>query len=263
MTLDRAVRKSSRRLPVLARAVMSLVVLASLMSCSDNTFDVESAEVDGSGTLGLRDVSEPVKAIVVYFHGSDQVAQVIYNSEKNQQFFAPLLRGGFAVVAADAGKNAYGNSASRQDYRSLMTSAEAKYGAKVQLFVAESMGALAALALLAEDAAHQIKGMVGITPLMGLPAYIRGTSFIADQWNGKVTNEADPLSWPPNTFVGRNFRLYQAAQDVTIPRAATATDFANRFASVATVDVVECRGAHVDPSCYQGDDVEKWFAGLG
>jgi pimeloyl-ACP methyl ester carboxylesterase len=65
------------------------------------------------------------------------------------------LRAGYAVVSADANGNAFGNPASREDYRLLIKAALQHYGPKPVLFVAESMGALAALALISEDTGRQ------------------------------------------------------------------------------------------------------------
>lgn len=252
---------------VVRLAVTLAVALFATVGCSDGDpygdTNIVAGEVNGTGTLGLAAQGRPVKEIMVYFHGSDQTAAVIQDSAKHKEFFAPFLRDGFAVVAADAGGNAFGSPTSRQDYRNLIHAAEQKYHAKVTAYVAESMGALAALALLGEDHAHQIKGMVGISPLMGIPPYIRTTTFIADPWGGNIPDAADPLSWPTDTFAGDAFRLYQAKRDRVLPKGATAADFAARFGGVATVDIVECAGDHVDRSCYQGSDAKQWLAGFG
>jgi hypothetical protein len=70
------------------------------------------------------------------------------------------------------------------------------------------------------------------------------------------------MSWPPATFAGKNFRLYQATKDDVIPAGATARDFDNRFAAVASIDLIECSGEHVADDCYRGDDVVTWLDSL-
>ncbi|PXW99124.1 alpha/beta hydrolase [Mycolicibacterium moriokaense] len=257
-----------RRLAAVAACLMLAIALCcSTAGCThhdtDYSLELDDIEVGGPGTAGLSVVGQPVKGIVVYFHGSDQNARVIRDSERHRNLFDPLLRGGLAVVAADAGGDAYGNLASRQDYRRLIAAARAKYGQVPLFFVAESMGALAALALINEDTQRDVKAMVGITALMGLPPDIRTVSFIEGPWKGTVPSDADPLSWPPEAFAGRSFRLYASPDDKIIPPSASATAFANRLGSVATVEVVECAGGHVASACYQGSDVATWFAGLG
>lgn len=266
-----------RRMPValwhaerLRRAVvcmmLALVLSCGLISCrahdTDYSLSLDDTAVGGPGTAGLSVVGEPVKGIAVYFHGADQDARVIRNSEKVRNVFDPLLRAGLAVVAADAGGNAYGDLESREDYRRLIAAARAKYGNVPLYFVAESMGALAALALLSDDTQREVKGMVGISPLMGLPSEVRAVDFIKNAWNGEVPESADPLSWAPETFAGRSFRLYTSPEDDVIPADASATAFADRFGSVASVEIVQCEGGHAASACYQGMDVAKWVEGL-
>lgn len=249
-------------------ALASALLVCGLVGCSgsnerDYSLHLTETEMVGPGTLGLSNNDLPVKGLIIYFHGSDQTARVIRDDQKHRDFFDPLLRVGYAVVAADARGNAFGNPASRADYRRLLAVARSKYSAEPVFFVAESMGALAALALLADATDRMVRGMVGISPLMGLPPVARSASFIAGAWGGSVPDMADPLSWPPETFADRNFRLYSSKDDHTIPPEASAHAFADRFGSVAKIELVECTGGHVSAACYQGTDVEKWFDSLG
>ena len=250
-----------------AWATVALMLAFSLVACrahdTDYSLNLEDVAVDGPGTAGLSVVGQPVKAIAVYFHGSDQNARVIRDTESVRNVFDPLLRGGVAVVAADAGGNSYGNPASRETYYRLIVAARAKYGNVPLYFVAESMGALAALALIREDSQHEVKGMIGISPLMGLPSEVRSVDFIRNAWNGEVPESADPLSWPPEAFASRSFRLYSSPEDDVIPAAASANAFAEKFGSVATIEIVECEGGHAASACYQGADVAAWMDGLG
>lgn len=248
------------------RFLLVVVMTFALVACSggnkDYSLTLDEAEVNGSGTLGLSVAERPVKAIVVYFHGADQTARVIRDDEKHRNLFDPLLRQGYAVVAADAGGNAFGNPSSRDEYRQLILAARQKYGLRPMFFVAESMGALAALALLGESHDRSVLGMVGISPLIGLPSNARAASFIKVPWGGTVPDKADPMSWPSDVFAGRTFRFYLPDNDTVIPAGATGEDFAARFGGTATVEIVNCSGGHVDSSCYRGTDVEEWMSGL-
>jgi pimeloyl-ACP methyl ester carboxylesterase len=243
-----------------------LLVLSGLPGCSSPKagygVKVDAVVLAGPGTLGLSVAGQEVKALVVYFHGSDQNASVIEDDRRHTDFFDPLLRAGYAVVSADANGNAFGNPASREDYRRLTAAAQQKYGAVPIFFVAESMGALAALALISEDTGRQVKGMVGISPLMGLPPDARSVSFIEGPWGGPVPETADPLTWPPESFAGRSFQLYASKKDKVIPANASAQTFADRFGSVAEIEVIDCKGGHVAIACFQGADVQKWMADL-
>jgi hypothetical protein len=224
---------------------------------------LDAVSIDGAGTLGLSQTGQRVRGVVVYFHGSDQTARVIEDDRRHTDLFDPLLRAGYAVVSADAGGNSFGNPAAQKAYRSLLTAAERKYGAQPVFFVAESMGALSALALIREDTRGQIKAMVGISPLMGMPPEVRSVSYVAGPWGGDVPDSADPLTWPPESFGGRTFRLYASKSDKVIPSIASAWAFADRFGSVAAITVVGCPGGHVALACYQGAEIESWISGLG
>jgi hypothetical protein len=264
---NRARHGGSGRAPfarMMWRAAATLMVLCGLVACgNEQSLNLDVTELDGHGTMGLSVSGQPVKGLVVYFHGRDQTPNVIKDSVKHRALFDPLLSSGYAVVSGDAGGSAFGNVKSRQEYRRLIGAARAKYGAEPKLFVAESMGALPALALLGEPDSRLVSGMVGITPLMGIPLGYRSIDFIASAWNGVVPDSGDPMSWPPDLFAGRNFRLYQADADDVIPSGATARDFAYRFGSVAKVEVIPCAGGHVADDCYDGAGVQKWLAGLG
>lgn len=250
----------------LISVAMAVVLCWGVAGCrkhdTDYSLSLEDIAVGGPGTAGLSVAGRSVKGIVVYFHGSDQNARVIRASEKHRNVFDPLLRLGYAVVAADAHGNAFGNPESREDYRRLIAAAREKYGDVPLYFVAESMGALAALALISKDTQHEVKGMVGISPLMGLPPDIRSVSFIKGPWHREVPDSGDPLSWSPEVFAGRSFRLYTSQEDKVIPANASARAFGERFGSVATVEIVECMGGHAASACYQGSDVATWMADL-
>lgn len=239
--------------------VALLVVCLAMVGCAGKGLNVEATELGGPDTIGVSAAGEPVKALVVYFHGSDQNAQVIRDDEKHAGFFDPMLRAGYAVVAADAQGNAYGNPESRADYRRLITHAEQKYGNVPIFYVAESMGALAALALLGEDTQHRVRGFVGVTPVMALPPQARQLSYIIGPWAGPVPDTADPVTWSRELFAGRDFRLYRSDQDTTVPDIAGARAFAKQFDSVAHVSLIDCPGGHVAPACFRGEEVTEWM----
>jgi hypothetical protein len=251
----------------LVGCLVTLVVLVcGLVGCGGGeperqySFPLDQAELDGPETLGLAASGQPVKGLIVYFHGSDQTARVILDHQKYRDFFDPLLRDGYAVVAADADGNAYGNPESLEDYRRLVTAAQKKYGDQPLFFVSESMGTLAALGLISEDTDRQVKALTGISPLMGLPKDIRSVPFVRGPWAGVIPDSADPLSWPPATLADRSFRLYVASEDKVIPANAGAKAFAAHFGSVAKIELINCVGDHVAADCYRGDDVKQWFA---
>jgi hypothetical protein len=248
-------------------ALTTLLVLLSVSACDQadehTQFKMDAAAVSGPDTLGLSAAGEPIKAVVVYFHGMDEKADVTQSDLKHKSLVQALVRAGYAVVSADASGNAFGNPVSRQQYRDLVRAAEQKYRAPATFYIAESMGALPALALLSEDHGHTIRGMIGISPLMGLPPRGESIDFVADAWGGSLPPEADPLASPADAFANRTFLLYASADDHVVPADASAREFANRFGAVADVRVTPCSGGHVAGDCFRGDDVVAWMTSRG
>jgi hypothetical protein len=262
--------RTARRWHIVRLLVVVVVLLGSVVACGKRTvhfgpLEVEQTEVAGPESIGLSVAGKAMKGVIIYFHGSDQKADVTVTDPKHKDFFQPMLEAGYAVVSADAGGNAFGNLASRQTYRELILSAEGAYRAPTAFFVAESMGALAALALLSEPAGLGAKGMVGISPLMGIPPAGREIAYIVYAWGGQspVPAEADPLSWPPKAFAGRNFDLYYSDTDRVVPPQASAYAFKESFGAIAKIRVNNCEGGHVAPDCYRGGEVLKWMESLG
>ena len=254
--------------------LLALVGILSLITCSAGCrqaphsdelppISIQKSVVDGPGTVGLVAAGQPVKGVVVYFHGMDETATTTQSDAKHKSVVDALLRSGYAVVSADAAGNAFGNPASRAAYQSLIRAAQVKYQAPVQFFLATSMGALPALALLRNPEGRQIKGMVGISPLMGIPPEGRDINFIRAAWGGTVPTEADPLSWLPAAFAGKHFELFYSDGDTVVPPKASAPAFIGRFGAVADVRVVTCTGNHVAPDCFRAGDVAAWMGSLG
>jgi alpha-beta hydrolase superfamily lysophospholipase len=245
----------------------AVLIVLPLAGCDSGIPQMYGIKVDeeqfaGPDTLGLKPSGQQVKGLIVYFHGSDQSSRVIADDRRHTDYFDPFLRAGYAVVAADAHGNAYGNPKSRADYRRLISAAQQKYIAGPVFFVAESMGALAALALISEDTGRHVKGMIGISPLMGLPPEAESLSYVAVAWGGTIPPSADPLDWPPEVFAGRHFRLHAAKDDNVIPAIAGPQAFADKFGAVADVAIMPCEGGHVALACYQGPHDEEWVSSL-
>lgn len=248
-----------RLLALIATAVM--VALCSACAPSVPALQVTSEEIAGGGTLGLSATGAAISGVVVYFHGMDQDAEVTRRDDKHKQLSENLLRAGFAVVSANAGGNAFGNPSSQQAYRELISAAQQKYKTDNVVFVAESMGALPALMLLADPQMAHVDAFAGITPAMGIPVGARSLNFVADAWGGVVPDSADPMSWPPDRLAKKHFRLYVGNQDNVIPPGATGEDFQERYGHDADVQVVSCYGGHVADTCFDGADLVRWLDG--
>jgi hypothetical protein len=57
-------------------------------------------------------------------------------------------------------------------------------------------------------------------------------------------------------------RFYVAEADPVAEAASNAAAFEKKFRPAAAISVVDCSGGHADGSCYQPDDVAKWFTSL-
>jgi hypothetical protein len=56
-------------------------------------------------------------------------------------------------------------------------------------------------------------------------------------------------------FADRSFRLYASKEDKVIPDIASAQAFADRFGSVAKIEVIDCQGGHVALARFRGADL--------
>lgn len=217
--------------------------------------------VDGQSTLGVSKKDATVRGVVVFFHGLDGNEFSMTSDEAHNAVTDALVNAGFAVVASQAGGNAFGNPASQNNYLALGYAALQRYRVDNIFFLAESMGALPALNLLASTEPGRIRGLAAINPILSLdsmhPEY---GPFIAKSYQHQwEIDSANPLLRPPEAFRGKPIRMYVSRDD---PAAAVdSTAFRDRFGST-DISIAECAGARGDQSCFQADDVLKWFASL-
>ena len=239
-------------------AAAALIVAISAACGGAEPAQIVETEVSGPGTLGISHENSATKGIVVFFHGMDQDHREPLSDAKHKELSDSLLGAGYAMVSADAGGNALGNPGSQAAYRKLIADAITAYGSDRIFFLAESMGAVPAL-ILYGDNTIPVRGMAGVSPLMGIPPSARDISYVAAAWNGNVPDSADGMSWAPDRVVDKRFRLYASPDDTVIPKDAGADAFQAKFGQAATVDLIRCSGDHVDASCFDGDGLVKWM----
>ncbi|MGV9713276.1 alpha/beta hydrolase [Gordonia sp. NPDC003424] len=244
-----------------ARIMLCLLVLSAILGSAGCSRPAPVEDVGagivtddlGAGMRAYRQENSTPVGIVVWFHGMDSDGTEFGHNPKHRHFAEPFLRDGWVVASASAGGNSFGNDDAIADYRRLITAAEHKYRTRRLLFVGESMGTVGALLLYAEQEFAHIDGLVGVSPLTGIPPTLRGVDFIAGAWGGTVPARADPLSAPASVYDGRRFLLFYSTGDTVVPSGAGARAFAIRFGKRADVSLMLCRGGHVDGSCYGGD----------
>ncbi len=159
------------------------------------------------------------------------------------------------------GGNSFGNPESRRDYLELARVARAQYNVYTVHLLAESMGAVAAVNILAEN--HDppaVQGLVAISPALDLTSAPQQYEFaLAAAYPENTMAQSNPVDLPPEALAGKRMRFYASDGDSLVSTARNADAFRNRFQSVADISVVSCTGGHLDPSCMQPEDIAKWF----
>jgi pimeloyl-ACP methyl ester carboxylesterase len=242
------------------------IVLCVIVACTPqevNKFDYLRITIDGQQTLGISRKDMLVRAVVVFFHGMDGNEFSVTSDSVHTDLTTTLVQAGFAVISSNAGGNAWGNLSSQKNYLYAGGAAAAHYSTENIFFVAESMGAIAAANLLAQGFSPRVKGFAAINPVFDMasasPQYKQGIdSMYPNQSYGGV----NPISLPTGAFKGINMRFYVNPDDAVVKPDTNALAFQNRFGSEADLSVVKCSGGPNDPSCFQGNDIVKWFSAL-
>jgi len=261
-------RFSQRTTAVLAiagrlAAVFTLTVVAPA-ACADeqSKFDYLRIQVDGQPTLAISKHDVLTRGIVVLFHGQDEDEYVLTADTVHTAMTQKLVDAGFAVVASHAGGNAFTAVATVRNYRELASVAMQHYRIENIYFLAVSTGAVAAVNLLAAGYTP-VRGMAAISPVLdvhhtaGWPA-----SFATGYPPAGAAESANPVDLPAGTLAGTNMRFYVVDTDPVARTDVNAAAFEHKFGAVANISVVGCAGGHADPSCYQPDDVIRWFTKL-
>ncbi|TSD95445.1 lysophospholipase [Gordonia rubripertincta] len=217
--------------------------------------------VAGENTLSIWNDAVTTRGVVVYFHGLDRDETILEMDEPHRELTRRLTDAGYVVVASRAGGNAYGNKESQDDYAELAVTAAAQHRVSDVFFLAESMGTVAAVNLMAKRPDLRPRGLAAIGPALNFGA-------VADDYRPSLlganpdVSETDPMRLPVESLAGQRFRFYVSPDDVLVPTASNADAFRARFGSVADVSMIECSGEHLNSSCVNGGDVVSWFSAI-
>lgn len=219
--------------------------------------------LDGQPTLGLSKKNKNPTALVVFFHGLDTDEHSPISDASHKKLTDTLLNAGYAVVSSNAGGNAYGNPASRQQYLNLARLAAYHYHVADIYLLAESMGAIAAVDILANPDTLPVRGLVAISPALNLgdapPPYRKA---IEAAYPGQSIDAVSPMNLPPDQLIGKRLRFYASQDDKIVPTADNASAFDDRFGSMASISIVHCSGGHMAAACMQGNDIVRWYRSL-
>ncbi|ANW65686.1 hypothetical protein BCA37_20855 [Mycobacterium sp. djl-10] len=242
-------------------AVMVAAGLVSAVGCEADGLDTLRLSIDGESALGVHRTGVPVQGLVVFFHGLDRDQSILEADAVHRELTATLTEAGYAVVASSAGGNAFGNTLSQNHYQQLIFGAAEHYRTNQVFFLAESMGTLAAVNLMATNADLGVRGLAAINPLLDTDSLQGGYHAQALSANPRL-NEVNPLRIAPAALAGMDFRFYVTADDALVPTSRNAAAFVRRFGGTSDISVVTCTGEHMDPSCIQGKDIVRWFNNL-
>jgi pimeloyl-ACP methyl ester carboxylesterase len=245
------------------------VVLAAVMivstSCSSEQMNYQYFRVyiDGQPTLGLSMKKEDPTGLIIFFHGQDDNEFSLTRDDDHKKLTDTLVGNAFAVIASEADGNAYGNQESQRIYRRLIKTAISHYKAKHVILLAESMGAVAAVNILATSPDLPILGLAAISPALDFnaaPSEYRAK--IHQAYPDTSPESTNPMNIPPELLAGKKIRFYVTQQDSTVSTDANALAFRDRFGSAADISIITCTGGHLDASCIQGEDLVRWFRSL-
>lgn len=253
---------SARWRPI-AAVVASLVTGTACFGCSTATAQYQRTIIDGQDVLAATKSGVPVRGVVVYFHGLDRDESILTLDEPHRRLTEDLVEAGFPVVASSAGGNAYGSLKSQENYAALAYDAVKHFGVDKVFFIAESMGTLAAVRLMASDKNLPVVGLAGINPLLNLDALQSKYRSAVEYANpGQSIEELSPFDLPAGSMKAENLRFYVTPDDQLVSTADNAAAFQTKFGGAANISLVTCEGEHLDPSCIQGKDIVAWFNSL-
>ena len=244
-------------------AVVFAVVITAITSCSHQPVNHQYLRVyvDGQSALGITIWRQP-RGLVIFFHGLDTDEYVLTGDKVHRRLTDQLVDAGFAVVASKAGGNAYGNAASQHNYRELGRVAVKHYQVADVYLLAESMGTVAAVNLLASSETFRIRGLAAINPVLDLNSAPPGQADIAKRYRDESLGSVNPMKLPLDSLRGKNMRFYVSHDDSLAATEEHAAAFQTRFGSAAKISIVPCKGGELDPSCIQGTDIVRWFTSL-
>jgi hypothetical protein len=255
---------ASGRQVIIAFASLLVLLVNLVTSCSTKTaeFDYLRIQVDGESVLAVSKRDVLVHGIVVFFHGVDQDEFTVTNDPLYGGLTEELIEAGFAIVSSRAGGNDFTNPARVNNYRQLASVAMQHYRIQNVFLLADSMGAIPAVGLMASDYTP-IRGLAAINPALDVAsATPQWPTFREEYPPNPVEQSLNPLALPVEDLARANMRFYVTKGDTVVNSTANAQAFKGKFGQVADISIVDCSGGHSDPSCVQPTDVIKWFTAM-
>lgn len=206
---------------------------------------------------------------VMYHHGAAEDEDALLTDALKADVVEALIDAGYVCAGISAYGDNWGNQAACDAYPDLLKFVDDRYNLSHVLFLSQSMGGLTGLLSLSQ---HKIPGVIawaGIYPACNLAAIYAAGAFASaidtaysctSTTYAAKTNGHDPcLKWG-KAFRNVYTRFYASPSDATITKADNTDVFQALIAgSCYESTVVECTGAHGDPSHFQPADLVAFY----
>lgn len=223
---------------------------------------VEQPVINGQAGLVLHPV-QPNGRLVLYLHGTGQLASSLLTDEQNAPQAAALLGAGYTVAGSDAHGDAWGNPDSVKDYLDLLGYARQNATFTSLYLLAESAGGIAGLELLNTPETGPVAGFAGIYPVCSLGSITSLSESIHSAW-GFGTNDAIKNLSPPPITGAVPMLLWASPEDTVVPKAQNADLCASTTeAGGGNAEVIATHGEHGDVSNFDSARLIEFFDANG
>lgn len=218
--------------------------------------------IAGSPALVVLPAGAP-KALVVYAHGY-QIDESALLVRHHKVVTDALVAAGYAVASTRAGGDAWGDPASVDAYAALADTLRQELGTPATFVMAESMGGVPGLLLMAQHRVPDLRGFVGISPVVDLAVMDRRDEYrpsIRKAFGGSAPPAtSNPATLEAGAFTGTAVRIYGSPDDTDVVTKLHAAPFVARVSGAGgRAELVACRGEHLDPSCAPADGIVAWM----
>lgn len=209
---------------------------------------VETPIIDGAPALILANNEPGPHPLVIFMHGHGGSANTL-QLPRVHDFSQTLVDMGVIVAASDASGDAWGSPDAVADYLALHDYISDRWEISHTVLVGESMGAIPAVNIAADQAIPGVTGAVLVSPVVNLgAAAAQGPLVEAIEKDRANVDAVDPMG-RENVPVPVTIH---AGPDDSVVRYDDVKAWA---AGRPNVRLAECEGNHVDRSCYDPESV--------
>jgi hypothetical protein len=211
--------------------------------------------------------------MVLYCHGSGEVANVWETDSLKAGIRDALLNAGHILCASLAGGNLWGNDASNTHYVNLYNQVTSRFTINRVLMIAQSMGGSSGFKIVADNLIPNIKGLYCIYPVSNLANMYGNASYTtaiqtAYGIPGTGTYATQTAGHDPVLFTSAQLqrftmpvRFTHSYADTVVPRAQHTDIFQPLIAPYAPESgIITSTGDHGDPSNFIPSDVVSFFS---